>query len=65
MRVLGRVTISRIVATECYAAFLTSPKMDPRIADFYALDALANLRLFDRRYGIEMRAGAISHCFCV
>ena len=59
--VFGRVTISRIVATECYAAFLTSPEMDPRITDLHALGALEDLWMFNSFDTIEVRAGAIGH----
>jgi hypothetical protein len=63
--VLGRMTISRIVAAKCHSAFLTSAEMDPRITNLHALGALANLRLLNRINSIEMRAAAISHCYCV
>ena len=48
MRVLGGVMIRRGVATEGDAACLTSPQMNPVVADLHAFFAFAALRPFDR-----------------
>jgi hypothetical protein len=48
MGVLGGVMIRRGVATESDAAGLTSPQMNPVVADFHAFFAFAALRRFDR-----------------
>ena len=57
----ARVTISRRIAAQCRAALLAGSKMDPGIADFHALGALAGFRLLDRIDRIEMRAAPIGH----
>jgi hypothetical protein len=48
VRVLGGMTIRRAVATEGDAACLTSPQMNPVVADLHAFFAFAALRPFDR-----------------
>ena len=59
--VFGRVAISRIVAAKCHSALLAGAEMDPGVADFHALGALANLGLLDGVDSIEVRAGTITH----
>jgi len=61
VRVLGGVTISGVIATKCHAAFLTCAQMDPAVADFYALGAFADFRLFYGFYCVEMGAPRICH----
>ena len=60
-RVFAGVMIGRTVAAQRDAALLTGAEMDPLCADLYALSAFANLRLFDGRDRVEMRAAAIGH----
>jgi hypothetical protein len=47
VRVLGGVTIRRAIAAERDAACLTSPQMNPVVADLRAFFAFTALRLFD------------------
>ena len=61
MRVLGGVTIRRGVATEGDAACLTSPQMNPVVADLHAFFAFAALRPFDRCDRVEMRTASVRH----
>ena len=61
MRVFGHVPIRRTVTTECYTACLAGSQMHPRSADFDALRAFADFRLFHGSYRIEMRTTAIAH----
>lgn len=59
--VFAGVPIRRAVTAQGHAALLTGAEMDPLCADLHALSAFANLRLFDGRDGVEMRAAAIGH----
>jgi hypothetical protein len=62
VRVLGGVMIWRGVATEGDAACLTSPQMNPVVANLHAFFAFAALRLFDRCDRGEMRTASLRHC---
>jgi hypothetical protein len=55
------VPIRRAVTAQGNATLLTGAEMDPLCADLHALSAFANLRLFDGRDRVEMRAGTIAH----
>jgi hypothetical protein len=65
MRVPGSVTIRRGVATKGDAAYLTSPQMNPVVADLHAFFAFKALRPFDRCDRVEMRTASLRHCFIV
>jgi hypothetical protein len=65
VRVLGGVTIRRGVATEGDAACLTSPQMNPVVADLHAFFAFKALRPFDRCDRVEMRTASLRHCSIV
>ena len=52
--VFAGMPIWRAVAAERYAALLARAKMDPVVADLYALFALLTLRMFYRHNRFEM-----------
>jgi len=59
--VFAGVPVRRAIAAERDAASLTGPQMNPASADFHALGALANFRLFNRFDRVEMRATSVRH----
>ena len=61
VRVLARVLIRRAVTTKRDPALLAGPQMNPLCADLHAFRTFANLRMFDRRDRIEMRATSAGH----
>src|SRR5579864_8709680 len=61
LRVLGRVTIRRAIATPRDAARLAGAQMDPRRTGLDALVALAALRVFHGGDGRDVAACMIGH----
>ena len=60
-RVFAGVLVRRAVAAQGDTALLTGAQMHPFRSDLHALSAFGNLRLFDGRDRVEMRAAAIAH----
>ena len=59
--VFAGVLVWRAITTQRYAAFLTSPQMDPGSADLHAFLAFPPLWSFDRGNRVDVRATLFRH----